>query len=501
MNRLQEIVERLNAVHARMGALRADILVLADVEALDDTQRADWDTLNGEYDTLGAEAVTLEAERVPLQERSDRLNAMRTANLDAVPGDGAAATAAARAAFNVGRTGTVDIYDRAGLRADNPADGTVYRDRAMAAIESWRSAAPEWKESAERLVANADVSRRDRAVADHILTYGHPLYVRAFTKFLKGGPQALSLLDREEAGVFAEASQRAVNEGTAAAGGALVPPFLDPTIILTNAGVVNPYRQLATVKSITTQTWKGVTSAGVSAEWTAEASEMTDASPTFVSPTITPVRADAYIQASFESIEDTDLASDVAMLFGEARDRLEGTAFAVGSGSTQPWGVVTRLAAVTASRTAANTNGSIGTVDIFALDNNLPPRYRANANFTAAKGILNIVRQLATGPSQQQSAFWTDLGGGVPSRLIGYGAYEASGMINALSAATASNDSAIVLGDFKSLFVVDRIGLSVAYNSLVVGANRRPTGEVGWAAFWRVGADVVSNSAFQLLVV
>ena len=63
-------------------------------------------------------------------------------------------------------------------------------------------------------------------------------------------------------------------------------------MILTNTGALNPWRQLADVRVINTQTWLGVTSQGVTAEWTAEAAEATIASPTFAQPSITPIRAD-----------------------------------------------------------------------------------------------------------------------------------------------------------------------------------------------------------------
>ena len=73
-------------------------------------------------------------------------------------------------------------------------------------------------------------------------------------------------------------------------------------------------------------------------------------------------------------------------------------------------------------------------------------------------------------------------------------------MQSSLSTATASNDDLIVLGDFKQgYYIVDRIGMSVAYNPLVIGSNRRPTGEVGWFAFWRVGARCVNADAFRML--
>lgn len=483
MNRLQEVL-------ARMAEIRPGIEALAAVEGdLDDTQRSDWDALNTEWDEL-------DKERGVLQERSDRLDRIRNTALTA-RGDGAEAAETTRTEFNVGRTGTEDIYRRDDLNVERVDDGRTYRDRAMRVIEEWNETiTPAARERAEKLVANARSSKRDRQIADHIIRASNPTYVDAFYKFL-ADPHMRTLTDAERNELALV--ERAINEGSTSAGGAIVPPFLDPTIILTNAGMVNPFRQLATVKTITTQTWKGVTSAGVTAEWTAEAAEMTDASPTFTQPTITPIRADAYVQASFETIEDTNIAGDLAMLFADAKDRLEGTAFAVGTGSTQPFGIVTELQLTTASRTAANTNGSIGLVDLYNLDSNLSPRYRPNAAFAMNKGIINIVRQ-AVIPSLTNFSPWVDFGGSVPSKAIGYPVYEASGMQGTLSTATASNDDVIVLGDFREgYYIVDRVGMSVAYNPLVIGSNRRPTGEVGWAAFWRVGAATVNAAAFQML--
>jgi len=55
------------------------------------------------------------------------------------------------------------------------------------------------------------------------------------------------------------------------------------------------------------------------------------------------------------------------------------------------------------------------------------------------------------------------------------------------------------IGDLSRYYIIDRIGMSVAYEPLVKGANRRPTGEVGWFAFWRVGADLVDTNAGRVL--
>jgi HK97 family phage major capsid protein len=499
--------EELRARHAELVAA-LEVLATKDGD-LDETERADWDAGMTE-----AEAVAEEIKG--REERASRFKALAASRATevagegdgvvAVNGDGAAGAEARRAEFQVMQSApsVEEIFDRSRIHTVRDEDGVAFRDKALRSLDTWdKHIKSEHKESATKLLERCDTSLEGRRLADHILETSRPEYIRAFNDFIRNGTLGLEpaqyRLLRETETLYRD-PERAMNEGSNASGGFIVPPFLDPAIILTNTGINNPFREIATVKTITTQTWKGVTSAGVTAEWTAEASEMTDASPSLVQPTITPVRADAYVQASFEMLEDTDIATELAMLFADARDILEGTAFAVGTGSTQPYGIVTELQLVTASRTSANTNGSLGAVDVFNLGTNLPARWQANASFVAHRGIQNLLRALATGPSQAQSAFWADFGQGLPSKLTGYPIYLASGMQSFLSAATASNDDVLVLGDFRAgYYIIDRIGMSVAYNPLVIGSNRRPTGEVGWAAFWRTGARAVAPQAFQLL--
>jgi predicted phage gp36 major capsid-like protein len=44
-----------------------------------------------------------------------------------------------------------------------------------------------------------------------------------------------------------------------------------------------------------------------------------------------------------------------------------------------------------------------------------------------------------------------------------------------------------------------RIGMSLVHEPVVKGANERPTGQGGFLAFWRVGADVTNANAFRVL--
>ena len=201
---------------------------------------------------------------------------------------------------------------------------------------------------------------------------------------------------------------------------------------------------------------------------------------------------------------DSNVAAQIGMLFADAKDRLEGTAFVSGTGSTQPEGIVTRLNVTTASKVAANTNGAFGAIDVFNLVNNLPARYQQTCSWLAHWFTYNLARQFG---GANQPNFWVDLGPGIPSQMLGRSTYQSSAMLNAsgavgLSSATASTDNILILGDFsEGYLIVDRIGMEVVYNPLVLGSNRRPTGEVGWAAYWRVGADTTNAKAFVMLQV
>jgi HK97 family phage major capsid protein len=88
--------------------------------------------------------------------------------------------------------------------------------------------------------------------------------------------------------------------GSGPTGGFPIPVTLDPTIVLTSGGALNPVRRLARVVTISTNEWRGVTSDGVTVTYRAEAAMMADNSPTLVQPVITARRWDAFVPYSWE---------------------------------------------------------------------------------------------------------------------------------------------------------------------------------------------------------
>jgi HK97 family phage major capsid protein len=287
---------------------------------------------------------------------------------------------------------------------------------------------------------------------------------------------------------------------TAGNGGYLIPFALDPTINLSNSGSINPFRSIARVETLSNSNiWHGITSAGVTAEWTAEAAEFADASPQFTQPSVTPIKGDVYVQASWEVWQDSNIDQQLSTLFADAKDRLEATAFCSGTGSTQPFGLITRLSTTTASRVNVTTNGTFTSVDVFATAQNLSARWQPNAKWLASYQLGFTIRQFGVGSSPAASSFWADLGSAQPPTLLGRPFIECSGMTGTLSAATASSDSILCYGDFSEFLVVDRLGATVVPNPVVLGSSRRPTGEIGMSMYFRVGSDVLVTDAFRLL--
>jgi HK97 family phage major capsid protein len=356
----------------------------------------------------------------------------------------------------------------------------------------------------ERIGTLVDKGENQSYAARFVAASSDPEYVSSLEKIKYGADDAngrLRWTPSETTAFLRAESFRAAMSSTAGNGGVLIPFTLDPNIILTNAGAANPFRKISRVVSVASNPWHGVASPGVSAEWTSEAAEVSDASPSFVQPTITAVRGDCYVQASIELEADSSIGTQIGMLLADAKYNLESSAFVNGTGTTQPWGIVSRLNATTASRVAASSNGNFLAADVFALVNSLPARYQANPSWVGHWGVANLVRQFTSSAAPQAGNYWTDLGGGTPPELLGAPFFKSSSMVSSLSAATASTDNILVLGDFSQFVIVDALGSQLRYVPTVIGTNRRPTGEVGWISFFRTGSDCTDTSAFRLLQV
>ena len=394
--------------------------------------------------------------------------------------------------FNTKRSrgGDDNIWDvwRVRQASSGPEDETRrLSDNAKRAIEQFEiphvdDDSAHKAELERKLKRFGDQDRHD--YARRLLTAGSPIYMRAFGKAIAGAP-----MTAEE--------QRALS--VASNGGVAVPVTLDPTLISTSNGVVNPLRRIARNVQITGNTWKPLTASGGSASYDSEGTEVSDDSPTIASPELNVEKAQYFVPFSIEIDQDwTGMQAELAELMQERKDELEATQFLTGAGhgSNAPEGLLTG-----ATGTTAGGSATYAVANLYSLEEALGPKYRPNAQFVASRFFYNKIRQLDTNGG---ASLWMQLerglanngAGNTGATLLGYPANELSTMSTSL----ANGQKVAVFGDFRHFVIVDRIGTQVEIVPHLFGASGRPTGQRGFYAWWRNTSEVINTNAFKVQV-
>lgn len=327
---------------------------------------------------------------------------------------------------------------------------------------------------------------------------GSPFYERAFAKMLTG-PEGHLLWTAEEAdawrSVAAVASEQRAMSLTDSAGGFLIPAFLDPAIQISSAGSINPIREISRVVKVVGDVWSGVTSAGVTAEWLAEAAQAADASPTLAQPTIPNYKASAFVPFSYEVGDDgANFLQELTKLLLDGYEQLCATAFTTGSGTGQPTGIITALAGGSSVLTPT-TPETFAAADIYKVHAAVPPRFSPNTSWLAGLPVLHLIRQMET---TNGSLKFPELSLN-PPMLLGRKVFENSNMDATFDPAATATNLILLAGDFSQYCITDRIGSRIELIQNLVGGNQRPTGQRGAFLWARVGADSLIDNAFRVL--
>lgn len=440
--RQQEITEQLRALNDEIG----------DAEPTDD-QQTRWDALDSEERQLREETI-------PAAER------------------------AARVAESRARWGSTQVGAQPDPFGALRSGGLVARGDLLRATENLIHEAPAQRHF-EQIVRRHG---GDQRWAQQILARSHPDYLTAFSKLVTG----------REAFLTEEEKRAAMAVGTNTAGGYLVPTHLDPTLILTNSGVSNVIRGISRVVTLTEgNAWNGVTTAGATASWDAELTEVSDDTPPVASVSVPLHSAQALIQASIQAFQDIDnLASDATMILADAKDRLEAAAHATGSGSGQPTGIFTALDANTNVEIISTTANTIGLVDLHRVYRSVPVRWRARSTWLL-NPLFNLgIKELGTAVSASYTGNLTEA---PTDRLLGRPVVESDEAPSTQT--TTANDNAIILGDFSNFVIVDKPGSTAVefIPHMFNTSNNLPDGRRAWYMHWRNGSDSVNDLAFRLL--
>lgn len=465
---LSELRAFAESVHADQTALDQEI----GEEVPTAEQEARWEELKTKREEADRDLAEAEARAARVAESRARWASTQVSPMPQDPFEDDVRTMSARS-----------VYDKAMTVADSPETGEHLQADQKARLQ--------------KVLRTRNQDLDGDLIGRLLLATENPAYRSAFQKIAAG---TSPIFTSEEGRAVQEVQniKRALSIGTDASGGFAVPVLIDPTIILTGQGTPNDILRLARVETITNDEWRGVSSAGVSWSFHAEATAATDNSPTIAQPNVVTRRADGFIPFSIEVGQDwPGFATAMSDLLAEGYSELLAEKLVNGTqGSNEPNGVVAKIDATTspANREAA-TAGTIATADIYGLWGALPQRYRGNAAWLSSTNVQNAIRQLGT----LDPNFSVNITAENVPALFGH-QYALNDYVADKASGTGVQPQLLV-GDFRGYLVAQRAGMTVEFiPHLFDVTNNRPTGQRGWFAWSRIGADVINTNAFRLLV-
>jgi HK97 family phage major capsid protein len=246
--------------------------------------------------------------------------------------------------------------------------------------------------------------------------------------------------------------------------------------------------------TITTDEWKGVSSAGVTWSYDAEASETSDDSPTLAQPSVTTYTARGFIPYSLEvGMDYPGFAEEMRRLLDAGYVDLVAKRTMTG---TTPVGIFTAIDAAAGSEVVVTTDGAFGAVDLLKVWGALPERYRSRATWVMSTDVENEIRSFS---SDNSGGYYTvNLTQGGVGTLFGRPVVLSDYAPNFTGTTGAAN--ILVVGDFSNFVIAQRAGMTLEFIPNLMGiTNGRPTGQRGWFAHARHGFDSVNDAAFRLL--
>lgn len=385
--------------------------------------------------------------------------------------------------------GAIDTRQRT---TDAGPHGAV-RDQALRTIErNQHVLSAEAGDNLESLVRHRDPTGVD---GRYLTAVGDGAYATAFSKMLRYPQDAHLRFSGEEVTavrrVSAVEEERGLVSGVGAQGGFAIPLEIDPTILLSSNGALNPVRSVARVITMSTREWRGVSSAGVTASYDAEASEVSDDTPVLAQPTIVSAMGRAFVPYSIEVSQDwAGISEELARLIADGRDVLDATQLYSGTGTDSPAGVRTGLAV--GQRVLTDVAATFDVDDAYDIKGQLPARFMPNATWAAHPTKWDtIFRFTPSGSTTEPQALPTRDGA-----FIGRPKIEWTAIPTALTTGTTQ----LLYGDFRAAFTIgDRLGMTAEIVGHLMGATRRPTGERGLFVFWRTGSKTVVPEALRYL--
>jgi HK97 family phage major capsid protein len=452
--------------HQELDELRARIVELSDKNDISPEEDDELEGALARFDTVKAEADAFET-------RQARIAAAKASVTERAAGFDAP---------QIMRRTETDVDLRTATR-------TQVRDAALKVLDAGaRDLAARQLDHVDALLRTHNGNIDGSQIARRMLLTENDAYRSAFHKAVTSPAPAWT---SEEARAINE--YRAMSGGVDTAGGFGVPVLIDPSIILTSGAGAAPVLELARVVTITTDEWKGVSSAGVSWSYDAEGAQVSDDSPTLAQPTVPVKTARGFIPYSIEVGDDyPGFAAEMRRLLDAGYVDLVASQTITGA---TPTGIFTALDANTNVEVVVNTDGAFSAPDLLKVWKSLPERYRARATWLMHTDVENEIRSFGV---NNDSYYTVNLAAGGIGNLFGRPVRTTDYAPEFTGTTGAAN--ILVVGDFSNFLVAQRAGMSIELVPHLFGTtNGRPTGERGWFAYARHGFDSVNDLGFRLL--
>lgn len=486
MRDLSIIVNELTGLHDRRTAIseQIDKLMATSDPLVDEGAHERMQRLTRGAAKLTDQIATLEAEHSDVYaERAEQIRRVANNPRNLEYGDGA--TPRGQEPWNrPDASGGIDPRRRADFNG------------AMRSIERCTDLEGFSDQTAKRVEKMLRTSDRDGLDARYLAAVGNPYYEGAFTKAMADPAHGPLSFTPEEADAMRTVRQvelqRAMGDVTGSAGGYGLPITIDPSIVLTNVGALNPLRELSRVETISSYTWRGVSSDGVVAAFLAEGTEVADNSPVLVQPSLTTAKGMAFVPYSFEvGMDYPGLQSELIGLLTDAKSVLEATKFVTGLGNAaEPAGILniggTGGLVQANSRVLTATTATFAYADLWTLKQAIPVRFLADSIIVMNPTTLDTTYQLS--PTGSTTLAWL-----MPQGRNGPLTGLPTAQLSSLATGTTTGTKTAIAGNFKKGFLIaDRLGIQLETVSNIFGAaNRFPIGQRGALMWWRVGSTTI----------
>jgi HK97 family phage major capsid protein len=337
-----------------------------------------------------------------------------------------------------------------------------------------------------------------------------PIYFKAYSRYLSLAARfhdpgiAMTMMTAEE--------QKALSEGSDAAGGFLVPPDLQAQILNRTAQVA-VVRRRATVRNTTRDVlqWTAIAPHGTSGSiyssnfvggWVGEASAFSDTDPVFQLFPIMIKKVRVGTKLSNDLIADS-VANVLASLSEDGARNMalvEDSGFIAGDGAAlQPVGILNAGVATvdvegSTADTISNAAGAGSSAKLVTLAYTLPAQYASGASWLMRRSIEGKVRNLNDSGGRP---LWPAYSGSgfapAPTDLIGSPVDNSDFM----PADGTNANKVIVYGDFSNYIIAQRAQIS----TVILRERFADTEQVGILLIERVGGAAWNVDAFRVGVV